>query len=75
MGLNNIRNRYAFLSSKEVIVNESEGKFFCRSSDHPSRRSMNILIIEDEPQAAQRVEKLVGGNCAPMLKLLASLIR
>jgi LytS/YehU family sensor histidine kinase len=27
MGLNNIRSRYAFLSNKEVIVNESEGKF------------------------------------------------
>jgi len=27
MGLNNIRNRYAFLSNKEVIVAEREGKF------------------------------------------------
>jgi LytS/YehU family sensor histidine kinase len=27
MGLNNIRSRYSFLSNKEVIVNESEGKF------------------------------------------------
>jgi len=37
MGLNNIRSRYAFLSNKAVIVNESEGKF-----------SVGLPIIEVE---------------------------
>jgi LytS/YehU family sensor histidine kinase len=37
MGLNNIRNRYKFLSNKEVIVNESEEKF-----------SVGVPVIEIE---------------------------
>ena len=55
-GLKNIKERYALVSSEQVLVKQENGLF---SVSHPidSERRMKVLIVEDEPHAARLLEE------------------
>ena len=57
IGLQNIRDRYKLTSGKEIRVVENDEKLCSNSSNN---QQMKILIIEDEPATAKRLEKMLA---------------
>lgn len=60
-GLENIKDRYAFLTNEQVQITD-DGNYFMVSIpllEEKVKKMLNVLIIEDEQLAAERMQELI----------------